>query len=67
MQKPTSIIIDEFKKEIVEIINNAELPLCIIESILKDLYSEVNILASQQLTKDKTAYEASLKEKETKG
>lgn len=64
MEKPTSIIIDELKKEIIKIINNAELPLCVIESILKDLYSEVSILAQQQLAKDKAAYAASLKEEE---
>lgn len=51
--KPISIILDDLKKELANAINNSQLPLCLIESILKDLYQEAANMAAQQLEQDR--------------
>lgn len=64
MNKPISIQTEELKKNIIEIINNANLPSFIINFIMKDIYMEINSVYQQQLQKDIENYNASL-EKET--
>lgn len=65
MDKPISIILEELKQEIADSINKSQLPLAIVEPIMKDLCNEITIMARQQLTKDKEEYEKNQKE-ETK-
>lgn len=60
--KPVSIILDEFRNDIANIVNNSGLHPCIIEPVFKDLYNEINILAKKQLELDKEQYEEKLKE-----
>lgn len=57
MEKPVSIIIEEFKQEVAEAVNKTKLPLCIIEPVVKDLYTEIAALSKQQLEVDKKKYE----------
>lgn len=63
MQKPTTIKIEEAKREIVNKINEFRLPFNIIESILKDLYMDVKMEVLRELIEDVQIYECSLKEK----
>lgn len=63
MEKPTSIKIEEAKREIINKINELHLPFNIIESILKDLYMDVKIEVLRELIEDVQIYECSLKEK----
>ena len=62
MDKPISVVLEELKQDIINSINNTNLPICIIEPIIKDLYNEIAILSKQQLAKDKEEYEKSQKE-----
>ena len=55
--KPISIILDDLKKELANTINNSQLPLCLIEPILKDLYQEAANMAAQQLEQDRINWE----------
>ena len=64
MEKPISIILEEFKQELADCINKFNLPFCLTASILKDLYAEASNLAAQQLVRDRKEYEADLKEGE---
>ena len=63
MEKPTTIKIEEAKREIVNKINEFRLPFNIIESILKDLYMDVKMEVLRELIEDVKIYECSLKEK----
>ncbi|MEY8433231.1 hypothetical protein AALC75_22480 [Lachnospiraceae bacterium 48-42] len=63
MEKPTTIKIEEAKREIVNKINEFRLPFNIIESILKDLYMDVKMEVLRELIEDVQIYECSLKEK----
>ena len=62
MEKPISVVLEELKQDIINSINNTNLPICIIEPIIKDLYNEIAALSRQQLLKDKEEYEKSQKE-----
>ena len=62
MEKPISIILEELKQDIANSINNSQLPLAIIEPVMKDLYNEIVTLAQKQLIKDKENYKKSQEE-----
>ena len=63
MDKPITIIIDEFKKKLADDMNGSNLPPFILETILKDLHQEVFMLSRRQLEEDKIRYKQSLESK----
>ena len=40
--KPLVVSVHEFESKISDVINNSGIPVCIIEKILKDLYTQVH-------------------------
>lgn len=64
MNKPISMIIDDTKTTLVKICNDSNLPLCILEMIVKDMYNEIQVLSQNQLKNDKALWEQSLVQQE---
>lgn len=68
MNKPFSMICEEFKQDLTNLINNSGLSAFVLESILQNYLNEVSALARSQYHLDKKKYEESLskdgKEKE---
>lgn len=64
MDKPFSILCEEFRQELTNLINNSGLPPFVIESVLKNYINEVSSLARNQYQVDKARYECFLSEKE---
>lgn len=62
MNKPSTIIYEEFKQDLANLINKSGLPAFIIESVLKDYLVEVKALAQRQYQMDKAEYEKALAE-----
>lgn len=62
MNKPITMIRAEFIQNLVDSINSSELPLFVIESILRDTYLEVKAAAQKQYETDATKYEQSMQE-----
>lgn len=60
MDKPTSMIIDDFKKELVDVINNSRLHPAILEMIVSAIAREVHDFAIKQCEEEKMEYEQSL-------
>lgn len=60
INKPMSMAKEEFAKTVVEAINTSELPLFVIESILKELLMEVSVVAKQQAEAERAQYEQML-------
>ena len=58
MEKPATIAIEEFKKQLAEIINKSGLPAVVIRYILVDIVNSLDQVAKIQLENDTTAYEA---------
>lgn len=57
MDKPQTLVYEEFKNGITELINKSGLPFFIIESALKDFLIEVREVSKQQYEYDKKQYE----------
>jgi len=60
INKPITVVREEFIHDLVNLINNTSLPLFVIESALKDCMLEVHQGAQQQLHTDKMMYEKQL-------
>ena len=60
--KPVSVARQEFIEQLVDNINNCQLPMFVIEPILQDLLDQVKVAAQKQYEADKTQYESQLKE-----
>lgn len=58
MEKPATIAIEEFKKQLAEIINKSGLPAVVIRYILVDIVNSLDQVAKIQLENDTKAYEA---------
>lgn len=57
MNKPLSITYEEFKKNMLDVINNSGLPAFIIESVLHNYLIEIKAVAQKQYQSDKEEYE----------
>lgn len=64
MDKPFSMLYEEFKQGLANLINNSALPPFVIESLMKNYIYEINSLAKSQYQSDKAQYENFLFEKE---
>lgn len=64
MEKPITLRINELKTNLVNTINDANLPPFLLEQILRELYSEASTLATNQAKKEEDEYYKSLQEKE---
>ena len=62
MNKPISMIMEESKQQIIEAINNTKLDAYFLEIILRDIYAEVQQIASKQYISEKMEYEKYLQE-----
>lgn len=64
MNKPLSILKKEFTQSLVTLINNANLPPCLVEEIIGGVFSEVKMLAEKQYQKDLMEWQAQNKAEE---
>ena len=64
IRKPLSVAKEEFVNTLTDMINNSALPRFIIESILKDMYADMKVIARKEYEIDKRRYEDALNKKE---
>ena len=65
ISKPISMVLMELKEGLANQINNANLPLCLVEPIVKDLYMEVHNLSEVQTRKDIEEYNKAIENEES--
>ena len=58
MDKPATVAIEEFKKQLAEVINTSGLPAVVLRYILVDVVNSLDDIAKIQLANDTKAYEA---------
>lgn len=63
MEKPLDLKVEDTKNEIINTINQCQLPAFILEPIIKEIYNQVLVSKNKALEKSKIDYEKSLKEK----
>lgn len=66
MNKPFSVMCEEFRQKLANLINNSGLPVYVIELILQNCLNEVDNVAKNQYKADKAQYEQSLLEEKNK-
>ena len=64
MNKPFSLVYEEFKQKLADLINNCGLPVSVIETVLQNYLSGVSNIARNQYQSDKIQYEQSLLDEE---
>lgn len=57
IQKPISMVKQEFSEKIVDMINHSGLPIYLVEYILKDIMNGVHAASIQQLESDTRVYQ----------
>lgn len=62
INKPMSVVRQEFIEQLFNDVNNCTLPLFVIEPILRDLLNMVKSAAQQQYEAEKSQYEQKLNE-----
>ena len=62
MNKPITIVYEDFKQELANLINNSGLPAFIIENVLQSYLNETRNIVKAQYQFDKNQYESSLLE-----
>lgn len=67
MNKPITVIREETKKALADVINDSGLPAFIIEPILIEFLNETRIAAKKQYEAEKAQYEQAIKEEQEKG
>ena len=55
--KPLTVAREEFIESLVKLINEANLPMFVVESILRDIAAETKVAAQKQYEMDKKTYE----------
>lgn len=63
MNKPFTLVYEDFRQEMTNLINNSGLPFFIIENVLQNYLVEARNVAKKQYELDKAQYEKSLLEK----
>lgn len=56
-EKPVTVVRQEFIDGLVNYVNNSNLPLFVIEPILRDVYIEVKAMSQKQYETEKAEYE----------
>ena len=64
VMKPMSVARSEFIQSLTNLINESTLPLFVIESVLKDIHSDVRSLSQRQLEIDLKNYREALSQAE---
>lgn len=64
MNKPITLVIQETKRNLFNILNDTPLPPCVLELIVKDILNEICVLSQKQLQEDELVYMNNLQEKE---
>ena len=62
MNKPSTIIYEEFKQDLANLINNSGLPAFVIEPVLQNYLNETRTIMQRQYQADKAEYEKFLAE-----
>ena len=65
MDKPLSLKIQAFQREISNVISQAELPVYLLKYLIKDLYAEIDNLANEFAQKEIEEYNQSLQNAES--
>lgn len=62
MEKPFTVVYEDFRQDLANLINTSGLPVVIIENVLQSYLNEIKSIAKKQYEIEKAQYEKSLME-----
>lgn len=65
MQKGINLTIKEMKENLVSVINGSNLPISVIEMVLRDISAEASMANNQAVEKERQEYNAGIEESKT--
>jgi hypothetical protein len=63
INKPIALVVDEFTRNMMQLIQDSQLPCFILEPILKDFYNQLSDLRKQELQAARKEYETAIAQK----
>lgn len=60
MNRPITVIYEDFKRDLADLINSSGLPAFVVEFVLQNYLNEAKAVAKKQYESDKALYESSL-------
>lgn len=60
IEKPISLLKEDYMRGVVNLTNESRLPLFIVEYVLKDILNEVHAVSTKQLQEDREKYSAAI-------
>ncbi len=66
IQKPTTMLMDEFKEKFVELLNNSQLPAWVLIYLIEPYVQELKQVEQRVKIEEREEYEKTLKEAEEK-
>ena len=60
MNRPITVIYEDFKRDLADLINSSGLPAFVVEFVLQNYLNEAKAVAKKQYESDKSLYESSL-------
>lgn len=66
IQKPTTMLMDEFKEKFVELLNNSQLPAWVLIYLIEPYVQELKQVEQRVKIEEREEYEKTLKETEEK-
>lgn len=60
MNRPITVIYEDFKRDLADLINSSGLPAFVVEFVLQSYLNEAKAVAKKQYESDKALYESSL-------
>lgn len=66
MEKGINLQIEEFRENLITTINQSNMPISVVELVLKDLFTNASLGKQQQVEKEKKDFTPTAEETETK-
>lgn len=60
IKKPITVAKDDYFKGLVQLTNDSNLPLFVVEYVIKDFFDQIHIASQQQLESDRQKYQEEL-------
>lgn len=57
IRKPVTVACEDFRNQLTDLINNSQLPLFVLQPILKEMFSTIDSMLVQQTANDRAEYE----------
>lgn len=66
ISKPITVAREEFKQDVLKLCENSDLPIFVVEDVLKYLLEQIHIATIEQYKRDKEEYDKAIQQEKSK-